>query len=79
MDYAHQPAKALEVAKLELTRRRDAFTLDAYAWSLAASGDYAQANAEMQKALAFGIKDPKILHHASEIAQHLSVSTVAAR
>jgi len=78
VDYAHQPAKALEIAKLELTRRHDAFTLDAYAWSLAASGDYAQANAEMQKALAFGVKDPKVLHHASEIAQHLS-STVASR
>ena len=78
VDYAHQPVKALEIAKLELTRRHDAFTLDAYAWSLAASGDYAQANAEMQKALAFGVKDPKVLHHASEIAQHLS-STVASR
>jgi len=78
VDYAHQPAKALEISKLELTRRHDAFTLDAYAWSLAASGDYAQANAEMQKALAFGVKDPKVLHHASEIAQHLS-QTVAAR
>jgi tetratricopeptide (TPR) repeat protein len=78
VDYAHQPAKALEIAKLELTRRHDAFTLDAYAWSLAASGDYAQANAEMQKALAFGVKDPKVLHHASEIARHLS-ATVASR
>jgi tetratricopeptide (TPR) repeat protein len=78
VDYAHLPAKALEIAKLELTRRHDAFTLDAYAWSLAASGDYAQANAEMQKALAFGVKDPKVLHHASEIAQHLS-ATVASR
>ncbi|MDP9112476.1 MAG: tetratricopeptide repeat protein [Acidobacteriota bacterium] len=78
VDYAHQPAKALEIAKLELTRRHDAFTLDGYAWSLAASGDYTQANAEMQKALAFGMKDPKVLHHASEIARHLS-ATVASR
>ena len=62
----------------ELARRHDAFTLDAYAWSLAASGNYAQANAEMQKALAFGVKDPKVLRHASEIAQHLS-QTVASR
>ncbi|MDP8991153.1 MAG: hypothetical protein M3N41_13860 [Acidobacteriota bacterium] len=77
-DYAHQPAKALEIAKQELARRHDAFTLDAYAWSLAASGDYGHANAEMQKALAFGVKDPKVLHHAIEIAQHLS-PTVAAR
>jgi len=78
VDYAHQPAKALEIARQELARRHDAFTLDAYAWSLAASGDYAQANAEMQKALAFGVKDPKVLRHASEIAQHLS-QTVASR
>jgi tetratricopeptide (TPR) repeat protein len=78
VDYAHQPAKALEIARQELERRHDAFTLDAYAWSLAASGDYAQANSEMQKAMAFGVKDPKVLRHASEIAQHLS-QTVAAR
>jgi hypothetical protein len=78
VDYAHQPSKALEIARQELERRHDAFTLDAYAWSLAASGDYAEANTEMQKAIAFGVKDPKVLRHASEIAQHLS-QTVAAR
>jgi len=72
VDYAHQPSKALEVARQELARRHDAFTLDAYAWSLAASGDYVQANVEMKKALAFGVKDPQVLRHASEIAQHLS-------
>jgi tetratricopeptide (TPR) repeat protein len=71
VDYAHQPAKALAIATEELTRRHDPFTLDAYAWSLAACGDYARANLEMQKAVAFGIKDPKILGHASEIARHL--------
>jgi len=78
VDYARQPAKALQIATQELARRHDAFTLDAYAWSLAASGDYAQANAEIKKAVAFGVKDPKVLHHAAEIAQHLS-QTVAAR
>ncbi len=50
----------------------------ANAWSLAASGDYAKANVEMQKAVAFGVKDPKVLRHTSEIAQHFS-QTVAAR
>lgn len=78
VDYANQPDKALEIARQELARRHDAFTLDAYAWSLAASGDYSQANAEMRKALAFGVKDPKVLRHASEIAQRLS-RTVATR
>jgi tetratricopeptide (TPR) repeat protein len=71
VDYARQPAKAFKIATQELGRRHDAFTLDAYAWSLAACGDYAHANTEMQKAVAFGVKDPKILGHASEIARHL--------
>jgi tetratricopeptide (TPR) repeat protein len=71
VDYAHQPAKALEIATEELARRHDAITLDAYAWSLAACGDYARANTEMRKAVAFGVKDPKVLAHASEIARRL--------
>ena len=79
VDYAHQPAKALLIARQELARRHDAFTLDAYAWSLAAQGDYAAADAEMKKALAFGVKDPKILKHASEIAERLSQTVAAAR
>jgi len=71
VDYAHRPTQALEVASRELRRRHDVFTLDAYAWSLAACGDYVQASLEIHKALAFGSKDPVILRHASEIAAHL--------
>ena len=72
VDHAHQPAKALEVAKRELERRKDVFTLDCYAWALAAAGDYETANAEIQKAVQVGVKDPKILMHAGVIAEHLS-------
>lgn len=79
VDYAHNTAKGLEIAHAELARRHDAFTLDAYAWSLAATGDYATANEQMQKALAFGVKDPKVLRHASEIAKHLPQTTAAVR
>jgi tetratricopeptide (TPR) repeat protein len=68
-DYAKEPAKALALAKQEAARRHDIYTLDSYAWSLAASGDYAHAQAEMQKALATGVKDPRILQHANAIAQ----------
>jgi tetratricopeptide (TPR) repeat protein len=78
LDYGHQPVEALRIATRELARRHDAFTLDAYAWSLAASGDYERANTEMQKAVEFGIKDPEILRHAREIARHLS-QTIASR
>jgi len=69
IDHAHQPAKALAIAEQELARRHDAYTLDAYAWSLAANGQYARADAEMKKAVAFGIKDAKVLAHAQAISQ----------
>jgi tetratricopeptide (TPR) repeat protein len=76
-DYAHQPEKARCIAESEIARRHDAFTLDAYAWSLAAAGDYSQANSEMRKALAFGLKDPKVLDHARAIAESCGVDCEA--
>jgi tetratricopeptide (TPR) repeat protein len=68
LDYAHQPEKARRIAEQELARRHDAFTLDAYAWALEESGDFAQAAEQMRKALSFGLKDPKVLEHARAIA-----------
>jgi len=70
-DRAGEPVKALEVARRELERRHDVFTLDSYAWALAANGDYQAADAQIQKALAFGGKDPKVLFHAGAIALDL--------
>jgi predicted Zn-dependent protease len=67
-DFAHQPGKSLQIGRAELARRHDVYTLDAYAWALAASGDYRSADAEIHKALAVGVKDPKILQHAAAIA-----------
>ena len=72
VDHAHQPAKALEVARREIARRQDVFTLDCYAWALAATGDYRAAHAQMQKALQVGIKDPKILSHVEFIAEQMN-------
>ena len=71
VDFAKQPEKALKVAEQELARRHDVFTLDCYAWALAANGNYAAANAEMHKALAVGVKDPRILQHARAIEDHM--------
>jgi tetratricopeptide (TPR) repeat protein len=70
VDRAGAPAKALEVARREVERRHDVFTLDSYAWALAANGDYQAAGAQMQKALAIGVKDPVVLSHAGAIAAH---------
>lgn len=74
-DVAHQPDKALEIARAELARRHDVYTLDGYAWALAASGEYLQADAAIHKALAVGVKDPKILRHASVIAAQLKLES----
>ncbi len=67
VDHAHRLAEALLIAKQELARRHDVYTLDCYAWALAAHGDYKAAQVEISKALAVGVKDPKILNHAKKI------------
>lgn len=79
IDYAQQPAKALRLAEEELARRHDVFTLDAHAWSLAACRSYDEAKAEIRKALAVGVRDPKLLEHARIIAGSAQSVTRASR
>jgi tetratricopeptide (TPR) repeat protein len=67
-DYAHEPAQALEVAKREFTRRHDAYTLDAYAWALYVNGRCQEAHEQIEKALAIGLRDARLVRHAGEIA-----------
>jgi len=78
-DFDNAPEKALKIAEQELARRHDVYTLDCYAWALAGTGDYARAEAEIQKALAVGVKDPKILHHAQVIEDHSKAVKEAAQ
>jgi len=75
--HAGDPAKALALARREMDRRHDVFTLDGYAWALEAGGDHAAADIEIQKALALGGKDPKLLYHAGMIALHLQRTSAA--
>jgi len=67
-DYAHEPAQALDVAKREFARRHDAYTLDAYAWALYVNGRYQEAREQIEKALAVGLRDARLMRHAGEIA-----------
>src|SRR6516162_4960273 len=67
-DHANEPAKALEVAKREIARRQDTFTLDAYAWALYRNGEYADARRQIETVLAVGIRDAKMFRRAGEIA-----------
>jgi tetratricopeptide (TPR) repeat protein len=66
-DHARRPAEALKVAELEYRRRKDVYTLDAYAWALHHNGRHAEAVAQIEKALQVGVRDPKIRRHADAI------------
>lgn len=67
-DHARRPADALKLAEAEIARRQDVYTLDAYAWALHRNGQTAQARQASQRALAVGIRDPKLRQHADRIA-----------
>ena len=78
-DHANRPAAALRLAEQEMARRRDVFTMDAYAWALAASGDYARASDAIKRALLTGVKDPKVRHHGEVIASKAAAIQQASR
>jgi tetratricopeptide (TPR) repeat protein len=63
-----QHGKAIELARQELDKRGDVFTLDALAWALAAGGEIAEASAVMTRALAEGTQDGRLFLHAAAIA-----------
>jgi tetratricopeptide (TPR) repeat protein len=69
VDVAKKPADGLKIAAMETARRQDVYTLDAYAWALHANGRSEEAHAQMQRALAVGIKDPAVLARAQVIAK----------
>ncbi len=78
-DHAQQPAKALKVAQQEYAWRHDAYTLDAYAWALHVNGQSAEARRQIEAALAIGICDARIFHHAGEIAMAAGDTAAAER
>jgi tetratricopeptide (TPR) repeat protein len=62
------PAQAIALAEDELRTRADVFTLDAYAWALAANGRTADAVTAIQRALAEGTEDARLFLHAGVIS-----------
>jgi tetratricopeptide (TPR) repeat protein len=77
-DHAKNPAEALRVATMEYQRRQDVFTLDAYAWALYANGQFTEAQQQMDRALAYGTRSPKLFFHAGAIASKLTDGAKAA-
>jgi tetratricopeptide (TPR) repeat protein len=78
-DQANEPVKAIEVAKREIARRRDVFTLDSYAWALYANGQYNDARKQIETALAVGVRDASMFRHAGEISLKLGDKPAAER
>ncbi len=78
-DHAHEPTEALHIARREIARRRDVYTLDAHAWALYVNGRYPEARRQLELALAVGIRDAKFLYHAGAIASKLHDGTTAQR
>jgi len=63
-----QSETAVRLSEQELRVRLDAFTHDAFAWSLAAAGQTKEARDQMNKALAEGTKDARLFFHAGVIS-----------
>ncbi len=60
--------KAVDLARAELEKRSDVFTLDALAWALARTGRIEEASTVMARALAEGTQDGRLFLHAAAIA-----------
>ena len=59
--------QALALAEAEKKVRGDVYTEDAYAWALNRAGREADASAAIDRALANGTKDARLLYHAGAI------------
>lgn len=79
LGHGRNPSEALRIAHIEIAKRHDVGTRDAYAWALAASGYYQEAQKEIAVALAIGVRDAGMLYHAGVISAKLSDNTSAAR
>jgi len=73
------PETALRLAREEFDSRSDVFSHDALAWSLVAAGNLAEAQSEMQRALAEGTEDARLFFHAGIIASQAGQSANAER
>ncbi len=62
-----KPAEALKLAEQEIARRGDVYTREAYAWALHKNGRRADAKREIAKALAVGVRHPRLLERAAAI------------
>jgi tetratricopeptide (TPR) repeat protein len=72
-------AEALRIAGIEIVRRQDVSTLDAYAWALYSAGQYRDAQKAIARALAVGVREAAFYYHAGAIAAQLDDRASATR
>jgi tetratricopeptide (TPR) repeat protein len=77
VDHARKPAEALRLAEAEAAVRRDVYTLDALAWALWAGGKKPEARQTLERALAVGVRDPRVLKHARALGIRAPTTDVA--
>lgn len=70
-------SEAVALMQAETKLRRDAATLDTYAWALMQTGNPQQANQVIQEAIALGTQDAATFDRASTIAATLNNETQA--
>jgi tetratricopeptide (TPR) repeat protein len=75
----HNPTEALRIARLEIAKRHDVNTLDAYAWALCGNGRYEEAQKDIAAALAVGVREARMFYHAGVIAANLHDDASATR
>ena len=67
--HGRDTARAVRLARADLTQRADVFSQDALAWALLANGEVGAADEAMRAALAEGTRDARLSLHAGEIAR----------
>jgi tetratricopeptide (TPR) repeat protein len=77
--HGNSPAEALRVARMEITKRHDVGTLDAYAWALHSNRQDEEAQRQITKVLQVGVRDAAFFYHAGTIAGSLHDRTSAVR
>lgn len=70
-DHRNEPAKALALAEREHAIRHDVATQDAYAWALYRNRKFTEAKTQLDRALALGVREPRLFCHAGRIAAAL--------
>jgi tetratricopeptide (TPR) repeat protein len=78
-DRKNDPAQALALASKRAEMRHDAATLEVYAWALYRNAKFDEAKAQMEKALAVGLRNSVYFCQAARIAASANDGAAAER